>query len=560
MLTLLRPAARAPDPIGRWLRLRALAVAGPVAAGLDGDLGLVRIPLPSGASGGAVGRYADARAIALSPDGRWLAVGLRDRVARLHWPSGEIDDEDPVSTPVHSVAIDNAGRRAAGCVDGRVWVDGPSGWGAFEAHEKRVAAVARRGDRVVSADIDGRVVWVGLASGAGQVHELEREVTSLLLESGAGVFIGGRCGRLWRWRPEREELSPLARFDGPITALSPQADGVVAAHGTLSVWTEDMGVAGVWPAHRGDVLGMGRGDGDHLWTAARGEGLRCHDPNAPGPRPPFHGHRSGVRALLPVGSAIWTAGRDGALRRWSRAGDLQATRRRGRAGLQRLLQLPDGRLLVGDTAGSLSRLTADGRPDGAPVSAHQGPLTALGWLPSAGLVVTGGADGALRVWDPGTLLPVVERRDHEDRVRCLAVLDGGRLVTGSYDHTLAVAPALGGPVEARLEGHERPVLAVCPLPNGLLSASLDGTVRRWSLAGAAEAVVSVDPAGLVGLVPGPAGLWFALGKSGRVSVVTAQATVQGSVTLDAPGDGAAWVEDRLLVGDQRGGVHVLGLA
>ena len=552
------------------MRLRALAVAGPVAAGLDGDLGLVRIPLPGGALGGAVGRYADARAIALSPNGRWLAVGLRDRVARLHWPSGELDDEDPVSAAVHSIAIDNAGLRAAGCVDGRVWVDGPSGWGAFEVHERRVAAVARRGDRVVSADTDGRVVWVALASGSGQVHELEQDVTALLLEPGAGVFIGGRSGGLWRWRPEREELAPMARFDGPVTALTARGagaeagdgdgDGVVVAHGTLSLWTEGAGVAGVWPAHRGDVLGMGLGDAEHLWTAARGEGLRCHAPDAAGPRPPFHGHRSGIRAVVDVGGAVWTAGRDGAMRRWSRDGALQTTRRRGRAGLQRLLRMPDGRLLVGDTAGMLARLTPDGRPDGAPVSAHQGPLTALGWLPSAGLVVTGGADGALRVWDPGTLLPVVERRDHSDRLRCLAVLGGGRVATGSYDHTLVVAPALGGPVEARLEGHERPVLAVCATPDGLLSASLDGTVRRWSLAGDPQGAVEIDPAGVVGLVSGPPGLWFALGKSGRVAALTATLDPVGAVQLDAPGDGAAWVDDQLLVGDQRGGVHVLGLA
>ena len=89
MLRVTHPAVPLPAAVGDWIRLRCLAVSGPVAAGLDAGRGLVRIALPGGEWAGSVPGFESATAIALSPNGQWLVVGTRSSAVRLRWPSGE---------------------------------------------------------------------------------------------------------------------------------------------------------------------------------------------------------------------------------------------------------------------------------------------------------------------------------------------------------------------------------------------------------------------------------------------------------------------------------------
>ena len=71
---------------------------------------------------------------------------------------------------------------------------------------------------------------------------------------------------------------------------------------------------------------------------------------------------------------------------------------------------------------------------------HGGPVNCLAVLDD-GRVVSGSFDGTLRVWDvaSGQCLNTLE--GHGGRVRCLAVLDDGRVVSGSWDGTLRVQPS-----------------------------------------------------------------------------------------------------------------------
>lgn len=559
MFDLVRPALPLPETVGDWVRLRALSVAGPVAAGLDAERGLCRIPLPSGASGGSVGRFEKATSLALSADGSVLVVGLPDRAVRLEWPSGVVLDEWEIPVGVVQVAADPAGEVVVAATDGRVWMSGvatDTGWGAHDVHQRRVVAVARSGRRVVSVDAGGQALSLDLQTENGQMTGGLSEVAAVAFEpGGTAVVLAQTDGTVLRWAlDETDAIAPLFRVDGPVTALSVSDKEILVAHGTVTAWSRSGGARTVFVAHRGRSVGLGFDEQGQAWTAARGEGLVGLADGHSTP-PPWVGHRAGVRAVLPHRGGVWTASRDGTLRRWRLDGRPLGLRDRGVPGQQALVPLGEERLLVGDTAGLLHVLSRSGQPEGAGRLAHEGPVTALGVL-SSGLVVSGGADGVLRIWDPD-LTPVLERKDHSNRLRCLCVLEDDLVVTGGYDGAVRLVPALGGPPLLSAQPHSRPVLGVARVGDTVASASLDGTLRFVSSSGEERGVLELDAEGLVGLLRTPEGGLLAFGRGGSLFAIADGACVQ-TLPLAAPADGAAWLGDgRLLVGDQRGGLHEL---
>ena len=163
-------------------------------------------------------------------------------------------------------------------------------------------------------------------------------------------------------------------------------------------------------------------------------------------------HDGAVLALerAPDGSVV-SGGADGRVRRWSSSGelagevahhpgwvwDLATTGDQVRAAVDPVTAVAAG--ASGDRDG---RITLD---EGSGWQAHAGAVTALARL-AGGRLVSGGEDGAVRVWDgPGE--PAGEGA-HRDFVRSIAVLDGSRFATGSYDETIAVW-RLGAPSESR---------------------------------------------------------------------------------------------------------------
>lgn len=107
------------------------------------------------------------------------------------------------------------------------------------------------------------------------------------------------------------------------------------------------------------------------------------------------------------------------------------------------------------------------------------------------LVITGGKDRQVRVWDAacGTCDTIfsTEGKDatkegHRDQVHCVAYLGKHRLASGSQDKTVRVWDLVRKSTLKVLEGHSGGVLAVCPIGENLLaSGSKDKTARVWDV-------------------------------------------------------------------------------
>lgn len=108
--------------------------------------------------------------------------------------------------------------------------------------------------------------------------------------------------------------------------------------------------------------------------------------------------------------------------------------------------------------------------------------SAQGWGLKRTLVVSGGCDREVRVWDIVTGECVHSLRGHSSTIRCLKVLDGRPIaVSGSRDFSLRVWDIDRGRMLRVLEGHEQSVRCIEIAGNQVVSGSYDYTCRLWDI-------------------------------------------------------------------------------
>ncbi|KIM39511.1 hypothetical protein M413DRAFT_447003 [Hebeloma cylindrosporum] len=109
---------------------------------------------------------------------------------------------------------------------------------------------------------------------------------------------------------------------------------------------------------------------------------------------------------------------------------------------------------------------------------HTATIRAIRLLPNRPIAITGSRDSTLRVWDVqlGLCLRVLE--GHTSSVRCLDV-SGNRVVSGSYDSTCRVWDVDTGECVWVLRGHFHQIYSVAFLGGRIASGGLDTSVRVW---------------------------------------------------------------------------------
>ncbi|MGD1859454.1 MAG: substrate-binding domain-containing protein [Leptolyngbyaceae cyanobacterium] len=140
--------------------------------------------------------------------------------------------------------------------------------------------------------------------------------------------------------------------------------------------------------------------------------------------------------------------------------------------------------VTGDRRGNLNFWQANGTEAGTPVPAHTGPVTALAFSSDGQRLISGGADGTLHFWDAvGT--PVGEPiNSGNGPVTSLSTQPDGSFISASSDGILQRWDSTGNPVGEPITGHTGAVREIAVSPDGstLITASEDGTIRRWNVA------------------------------------------------------------------------------
>ncbi len=208
-------------------------------------------------------------------------------------------------------------------------------------------------------------------------------------------------------------------------------------------------------------------------------------------------------------------------------------------------------------------------PIGTTFSPHNGKVTCVAL--TARVIISGGSDGFLRLWNLGAEDSAVSLQAHLGAVLCMAVVSH-TLATGGVDGVIKVYEIRQAGVlqTVVLYGHAAAVTGVALLPPpparagasagpaDLVSCSLDGTVRVWSLAagkaiecvecGAPCTAVGADPARVaVGLRTGEVVVMMRVGAYPvvlRVALHTKPVTglsLRGGLLATCASDGLAWL-------------------
>ncbi|KAF9444935.1 WD40 repeat-like protein [Macrolepiota fuliginosa MF-IS2] len=140
----------------------------------------------------------------------------------------------------------------------------------------------------------------------------------------------------------------------------------------------------------------------------------------------------------------------------------------------------------GSGLGESSSRTADDHPemaqDAFPGKRSDNSYASQGWGQPNALVVSGGCDKTLRVWDIKTGYCIYVLAGHTSTVRCARVLHNRPIaVSGSRDGTVRVWDIQRGRALRILSGHGHSVRCLDVCGNRIVSGSYDTTCRVWDV-------------------------------------------------------------------------------
>jgi WD40 repeat protein len=380
-------------------------------------------------------------------------------------------------------------------------------------------ALSRDGTRLASGGQDNLLkVWDVPTSKA--VHDFAQKAQSLgvaLSPDGTKLAGAGKDGALVVWNAA--DGKELFRLKGGHTKAAAcvafNNNGQMLMSGgedhTVCFWNATNGqLLGTLYGHRAAVHAVAFHPNGAAAYSADGAGrLRFWQLPLTAPvRLPAHGDTVTSLALSNDGNQAVTGGLDKVVRVVNTGNGQQARQLTGAdAAVHSVALAPNNALIAAGTADHHLVLWNNSAP--APVArllAHGGAVNALAFHSASNQLLTGGADGGLKLW---TLPPAAPRSLKHAAAVLSATLssDGNRLVTGGGDKVVRSWNVGNSQMERQFTGHASPVTAVALSANGQALASGGGsTIRFWNQNNAQQAgLIGAHEKALTSLVFHPSG-------------------------------------------------------
>jgi WD40 repeat protein len=438
------------------------------------------------------------RAVALSPDGQFIAAGggflgndLTGRVGLWSVASGELVHEfSGHDRMVAAVAFSPDGEfLATGAMDNTVWVfETKSGRAirTFASPQESVTEVAWSpdGTELAATDLAGRVHFWDTVTG-GQTDELALEPTDLFCVQYAptGDLLGatGLAGSIQFFSAEtHERASGLQGGEA-----SPQPIRAIACSG----------------------------DGNWMATAGVDGEIHLRDPQNGRVRALLSTQDDEVLALAfhPNNRILAAAGLSGTIGLWDVTTARPAGRLPGHAsGTYSLAFSNQGQLASGGFDQLIALWDIERGEKTAELTGHGGSIRGLAWMPD-GRLVSASADHTLGIWQPETGERLATLSGHEDVVRAVAVSPDGSLIASAGEDTQVRVWDSNGTFLREFTGHTGMVwsVAFAPRAGWLASGGFDGEIRLWPADGSGEGTMltaATDAVAALAFIPNTADL------------------------------------------------------
>ncbi len=488
---------------GRVGMITAEGVGGGVVE-LEGDYRTWHLPASATARLGKGAMGEGDRAVALSPDGRTLAVASHVGVWVYDVATTRPRAVLPTVRPAISVAISSNGVLAAGTHHAGVvlWAVATGTKIGTMTHTGYVTSVvfSRDGTRLASGSWEQAIkVWDVESRREVGTWEVQRTNDILYFISvdfspdGRRLASGFQDGtvRLWDLAAQTE-VANLEGHTDRITSVSFSPDGALVASGsgdrTVRLWDVSAQTeVAVLREHAGPVHSVSFSpDGAALASGSWDRTVRLWDVATEDLISIFEEHKDPIYSVTfsPDGAALVSGAADGTvLLRNLETGN--AAGFSGHESLISMTQSGDGvTLAMGYRDGTIRLLDAATMARIAALEGHRSGVASVSFSPDGALLASGSWDRTVKLWDIRTRELMGTLEGNLDLVTAVAFsTDGSELASGERDGTVTLWDTAKRSRISVLEGHADRVASVSFSPDGaaLASGSWDRTVKLWDL-------------------------------------------------------------------------------